>query len=122
MRAHAWFFVGVAGCRQLAGLDDLPEPDAAPPEIAPSNQVARDRETASLPTIRISDIATFDTDTGQITGALVRAPGEGIVGPIGIRHAEFGGTELGVFAMSRLDVAPAGVIRLQGTRAAVLLV
>lgn len=119
---RSWLLIGLAGCRQLAGLDDLPAPDAPPAEIVPSNQITRDRETASLPTIRISDITTFDTDTGQVTGALIRAPGEGVVGPIGYRHAEFGGTELGVFAMSRLDVTPAGVLRLQGARAAVFLV
>ena len=68
--------------------------------------------------IAISGTATFDTDTGAITGAVVRAAGQGVVADVGYHQV---GT-LGVFVLHALDVQSAGALRFQGSRAVVLLV
>ncbi len=116
----------LAGCRQLAGLDDL-ELDAGADggggsTLVPSNEVTAHHTTDSGPPITINDVVTFDVDTGEISGAFLRAPVVGIVAGIEYSQATFGAASHGVFEMRSLAVSPAGVIRLRGARSAVFLV
>lgn len=119
--------VVLAGCRQLAGLHDLEEEGTSDApltnaDLVPSNTVVADHATKTQPGITVNDVVVLDTDTGQISGSIVRAGGTGVVNGIDYQTAEFGGAPLGVFAMSSLTVAPSGVIQLRGSRSAVIVV
>ena len=101
---------------------DAPQtPDGAdhPPPIAPSNGVGLDDLSLVDAEIAITGEATFDTDTGQVAGSIVRAPVVGIDAGIAFRVTHDG---LGVFTFHRLTVATPGTIRFVGTRAAVFVV
>jgi hypothetical protein len=64
----------------------------------------------------------IDVDTGQITervdGGVIRAAGTGVIS--GISYEQVGG--LAMFAMASLDAMPGSDIRLNGTRATILVV
>ena len=127
MRAALAAVLALAGCRQIAGLHDLEGEGSidAPltnAELVPSNAVVIDHATKDQTGVTVNDVAVFDTDSGQVSGSVVRAAGTGVLNSIDYRTADFGGAPLGVFAMSSLVVAPAGVIQLRGSRSAVLIV
>lgn len=91
----------------------------------PSNGVDPAAAAPLSGTTTIAANATFDVDTGAITGGLTRAAGAGIDGGIGYVQAPAfgpGGVPLGIFVFHNLTVEAAATVRFTGTRAAVLLV
>jgi len=90
-------------------------------EVAPGNGVAV-ALTGVTGTISITGTAVFDTSTGEITGTLTRAPGEGVIGGVGFERRTFGTALLGVFTFERLSIGSQGVVELDGTRSAVFVV
>lgn len=108
---------------------DLPDAevlhDAAPADAAlfmPSNGV--DPSTAfalTLPTL-VDGTATFNVDTGRITGALQRQPGAGVTNNIGYEQRMFGTTPLAVFSFHSLAVTEDSKIQFAGTRSVVFVV
>jgi len=89
----------------------------------PSNSVECALELAA-DTATITADAMFDTDTGAITGSLVRAAGEGVNGGVGFIRAPglALGPALGIFVFRDLTINEAVTARFVGTRAVVLLV
>jgi hypothetical protein len=88
--------------------------------IVPSNGIdPAPAAGVTMPITIAGGVATFDTDTGQISGVLVRAAGPGVAG--GIVYQQQSGS-IGVFVIHQLDVTSSGVIHFTGARAAAILV
>jgi hypothetical protein len=102
-----------AGCSTMGGPHCL--------VVMPSNGVTALFSPVPTP-VSIIALATFNTDTGQITGAVQRAAGEGVLGGIGFQKQTFQNAPLGVFSITALDVMPAGTVHFTGSRAAVFVV
>jgi hypothetical protein len=90
-------------------------------DVVPSNGVPVS-VTTETDVITIGATATFDTDTGEVTGAVIRAPVQGVASGISYTQMSATGVAVGVFGFSQLDVAPSGVIRIVGSRPAVFVV
>ena len=90
----------------------------------PSNGVDPAAVAGLSGTTTITGDTTFDTGTGEITGALSRAPGTGIDAGIGyVQSAGVGGgAPLGIFVFHNLTVEVAALVRFTGPRAVVFLV
>jgi hypothetical protein len=75
-------------------------------------------------TTRIIADTTFDVDTGEITGGLVRAAGSGVEGGVGyaLTQGLGGGAPLAIFSFHNLTVENTATVQFTGTRAVVLLV
>jgi hypothetical protein len=86
--------------------------------LVPANDVDPTLTSGAMPVALSSGIATFDTDSGAITGALTRAAGTGVASGIGYYQV---GSELGVFAMGSLSVLANAEARFTGARAVVFL-
>lgn len=108
---------------EIGCVDDTPTTDAHCLAAAPSNGVDPG-DVAMTESILITEDATFDTDTGLITGGLQREPGSGVRSGIGYRAvAQPNSTvELGVFAFRDLTIGHDATVQIIGSRAAVLLV
>src|SRR5215470_10529298 len=102
-----------AGCSTMGGPHCL--------VVVPSNGVTALFSPIATPVTAIA-LTTFNTETGQITGAVQRAAGEGILGGIGFQKQTFQNAPLGVFSFTALTVSPAGTVHFSGSRAAVFLV
>src|SRR4051794_16224121 len=91
--------------------------------VVPSNGVDPNAAMALGPTITITGgDATFDTDTGAISGVFVRSPIEGVDADIAFEKRSFGSAQLGVFSFHRLSISSSGRVLLVGNRAAVFMV
>ena len=66
--------------------------------LVPANDVDPTLTAGAMPVTISGGIATFDTGSGAITGALTRAAGAGVKSGIGYYQA---GSGLGVFAMGK---------------------
>ncbi len=103
-----------------AAADALPSIDLPPGVMmVPSNGV-----TAMSPgtvDVMIGVLTTFDTDTGAITGGLVRAAGEGVAANVGFQKTTYLGAPLGVFTFHNLTVASTGTVHFTGAAAAVFV-
>jgi hypothetical protein len=76
-------------------------------------------------TITIAGDATFDADTGAISGALTRDAGPGVdagIGYVQVPAFAAGGAPLGIFVFPNLTIEAAATVRFTGTRAVVLLI
>ncbi|HEX4450073.1 MAG TPA: hypothetical protein VH143_04330 [Kofleriaceae bacterium] len=89
--------------------------------LTPSNNVSTDLLTGTA-ALAISNFTVFNTDTGAVTGGLVRAAGSGVIAGVAYGQAMSGGHSLGVFAFEALTVASGATIHFNGVRAAVFLV
>lgn len=89
--------------------------------IIPSNGVPVDLQGVAG-TITIDAVTTFDTETGQISGGLTRAAGEGVAGGIRFERRTSMSAPLGVFTLHELNVSSGGVVQFAGARAAVFVV
>ncbi|HUJ62906.1 MAG TPA: hypothetical protein VLX92_30595 [Kofleriaceae bacterium] len=89
--------------------------------LVPSNGVSTDL-VSGTGTVTITGLTTLDTDTGQITGVLQRAAGQGLDAGIAYAQQTTQGKPIGVFAFHRLSVTAAGIVHFTGSRAAVILV
>lgn len=107
------------------GSGDGSGSDDAPPDT-PGMMIASNGVDPTFPTggndITISGIATFDTDTGAISGALNRPAVTGISNGIGFESTTSGGAPLGVFAFHKLTVTSTGKVHFTGAAAAVFAV
>ncbi|MGE0867209.1 MAG: hypothetical protein AB7P03_01510 [Kofleriaceae bacterium] len=90
-------------------------------EVIPSNNAPRDVSMVSQ-AITIAAATTFNTDTGEITGGATRAAGEGVIAGIGFSKHTSQGAALGVFVMHRLQVDASAIVKLTGSRSAILVV
>jgi hypothetical protein len=88
--------------------------------IDPSNGVPVDLTDVSGAVV-ISGVATFDTDTGEISGAVTRSPGEGTIGGIRFVRMTASTPALGVFTFADLVVTASGTVRFAGSAAAVFV-
>jgi hypothetical protein len=91
----------------------------------PSNGIDPTQADPLNGTTTISASATFDTDTGMITGGLDRQQGTGIASGIGyfqVMASAASGAALGLFVFHNLKIDAAATVRFTGSRAAVLLV
>lgn len=86
--------------------------------VMPSNGVPLSSLDQLDTPITLDATATFNTDTGAITGAITRAAGAGV--DAGIAFTTTG--MIGVFTMHQLSVSPFGEIRFTGSRAAAFVV
>ena len=91
-------------------------------QIVPSNGIDVVLATTVSATVDLSGAAIFNTDTGEITGAITRAAGEGVIGNIGFAKQTFQLHQIGVFVISALTIQPTGTLRFKGANAAALLV
>lgn len=94
---------------------------------APGMMVASNGVVPMFPpgntTIQIAGLATFNTDTGEVTGALIRQPGEGVLAGIDFhRMATSSPPGLGVFSFHRLTITTSGTVHFTGAAAAVFAV
>ncbi len=89
--------------------------------LTPSNNVSTDLLTGTA-AIAISNLTVFDTDTGVITGGLLRGAGSGVIAGVAYSQTTSANHSLGVFAFEALTVASGATIRFNGARAAVFLV
>ncbi|MFN0251299.1 MAG: hypothetical protein ACKV2T_30770 [Kofleriaceae bacterium] len=88
-------------------------------EMIVSNNVGVDDVDDVTSAITITGgTATFNTQTGAITGAMTRPAGIGVLNGIAFRTAG----ALGVFTFHALEIAPSGIIRFVGTRAVAFVV
>ena len=87
-------------------------------KVTPSNGIPLDELDELDRDITIDGIATFDTDSGAITGAVTRSAGAGVRDDIGF--AKIGA--VGVFTLHALTVSPFGEIRFTGDSAAAFVV
>ncbi|MGE0547742.1 MAG: hypothetical protein AB7R00_11825 [Kofleriaceae bacterium] len=90
-------------------------------EVIPSNNAPRDVSMVS-DHITIDAPSTFNTDTGEVSGSVTRAAGEGLGSGIVFTLTTSQGAQLGVFIMDKLTVAATGSIELIGSRSAVFIV
>lgn len=103
------------GCMDLS-------PGARCLEVDPSNGVGVTAAATLVQDKTITASATFDTDTGAITGGLTRAPGQGVNSGIAFELRATGTTPLGVWTFHQLTLDASGTIRFKGARAAVFVV
>ena len=90
--------------------------------FAPSNDVGIAELDQVDASIVIEAEATFDTDTGEVTGGITRPPGEGLADGIVFGTDDFQGAPLGVFWFSSLTIGVDAKITFTGSRAAVFVV
>ncbi len=89
----------------------------------PSNGIDPTLASQLNGTTTISANATFDTDTGMITGGLDRSPGMDVINGIGYAQVTpSAGAPLGIFVFHNLMIDAAATVRFTGSRAAVLLI
>ncbi len=92
-------------------------------QLAPSNGVPiTDTAMVATDIVVTGGVATLDTDTGAISGAVTRAAGAGIIADIAFESRTSGGSPLGVFTMHGLTVPAGAAIHFTGGAAAVLVI
>lgn len=103
------------GCMPLS-------PGARCIEVDPSNGVGITAAATLTANISINaGIATFNTDSGAITGALTRAAGQGVSSEIAFELRASGTQLLGVWTFHRLGLNSGASIRFVGARSAVFV-
>ncbi len=120
---------GVCGGGGGSGIDapagsDAPMIDGRPD--APGNMIASNGVVGTFPPggidVLISGIATFNTDTGEITGSYTRSAGTGAINGVDFETATYMSAPLGVFSFHRLTVSSTGHVHFTGVAAAVFVV
>jgi hypothetical protein len=86
--------------------------------VMPSNGVPLGSLDQLATAITLDGTATFNTDTGAITGAITRTAGAGVHDDIAFTTSGM----IGVFTMHQLTVSPFGTIQFTGARAAAIVV
>jgi hypothetical protein len=89
--------------------------------LIPSNSVSTALLTGTTDVV-ISSLTVFNTDTGLITGGLVRGAGSGVIAGVSYSQTTSASHSLGVFAFEALTLASGATIRFNGSRAVVFLV
>jgi hypothetical protein len=90
-------------------------------QLAPANGVDPGLTAMTNATSVSGGIATFDTSTGTITGAITRASGTGVKSGIGYFQVTSGGVAMGVFTFASLVITSSGEADFVGSRPAVFL-
>src|SRR5258707_229867 len=80
-------------------------------ELAPSNGVDIALTAMVTAPITIGGDAVFDTDTGTISGSIVRDAGSGVHGDIGYAQLTTLGAPLGIFVFEQLTVEATATVR-----------
>ncbi len=126
--------IGVCGPGGHGGDSGLPDGDITDADVAedsapsdamlftPSNGVDPSTALGLTEAIVVDGNATFNVETGRITGALSRPSGVGVMNGIGYEQRMFGTTPLAVFSFHSLEVQDPGRIQFSGTRAVVFVV
>ena len=89
--------------------------------LVPSNSVSTALLTGTT-AIVISAFTNFDTDTGAITGGLVRGSGSGVIAGVAYGQTTSASHSIGVFAFQSLTIASGATIHFNGNRAVAFLV
>lgn len=98
-------------------------PGARCVEVDPSNGVGITAADSLTTDIVIGpSVATFDTDTGAISGGLTRAGGAGVIADIAFELRTTGTQGIGVWSFHKLVLAAGGTIHFTGARSAVFVV
>lgn len=91
-------------------------------DVDPSNNVGITAATGLTMDITVNGgVATFNTDTGAITGVIVRAAGQGTNAGITFELRMTGTQPIGVWSFHRLGVNAGASIRFSGARSAVFV-
>jgi len=89
--------------------------------LAPSNEVDP-RSPTGTGALDITGDTAVDVDTGAITGAFTRGPGEGVIAGVRFTKLTSGGVDMAVFGVRALSIGSGQALRFSGTRAVVVIV
>ncbi len=111
------------GMETVCTLGCMPlTPGARCIEIDPSNGVGITAASTLSTDITVNGgIATFNTDTGAISGVITRAAGSGVLANIAFELRTTGAQPIGVWTFHRLSVNGGAAIRFTGARSAVFV-
>jgi len=113
-------FVPCSGANVACGLGCITSGGDHCAQLVPANGIDP-AWTAGTTAINVGGVATFDTSTGAISGALTRASGTGVKSGIGYYQTTSGTASIGVFAFTSLTITAAGEARFTGSRSAAFL-
>ncbi|MDB4968276.1 MAG: hypothetical protein JWN44_3965 [Myxococcales bacterium] len=108
--------VDMAGCMCATGCSTSATTCLA---LQPSGPVtAGDYQQANLINANVTANIVIDTDSGQITGGLIRPAGAGVLGGVGFRTTtQAGGPGAGIFSVAGLTLAAGAKVTFKGANA-----